>query len=52
MVIASAGGPSWTDILTAIGTVVLAVFAIFTTCYARKALREQSEGSRRDREAG
>ncbi len=29
-------------VLTAIGTVVLAVFAIFTAAYARKAFREQS----------
>jgi cbb3-type cytochrome oxidase subunit 3 len=43
MVIASAAGPSWTDISTAVGTVVLAIFAVVTAWYARKAFRKQSK---------
>ena len=37
------GGPSWTDVLTAIGTGVLALFAIITAIVAGRALRAQSE---------
>jgi hypothetical protein len=43
MVIAPVGGPSWTDILTTIATAILAVFAVITALYARKAFRKQSE---------
>jgi hypothetical protein len=39
----AAAGPGWTDILTAIGTAVLAVFAIVTAVYARKAFLKQSQ---------
>jgi hypothetical protein len=42
MVIPPAEGPSWTDVLTAIGTAVLAVFAIVTAWYARRAFLKQS----------
>jgi hypothetical protein len=35
-------GPNWADILTAVGTAVLAVFAIVTTIVAGRALRAQS----------
>jgi hypothetical protein len=37
MVILLGGGPSWADILTAVGTAVLAVFAIVTTGFAAAA---------------
>lgn len=42
MVIFLGGGPNWADILTAVGTAVLAVFAIVTAFVAGRALRAQS----------
>jgi hypothetical protein len=42
-IVVPAAGPSWADILTAIATVVLAVFAIVTAWYARKAFLKQSK---------
>jgi hypothetical protein len=43
VITAPSGGPSWTDILTAVGTVVLAVFAVVTAWYARRAFLKQSQ---------
>lgn len=39
----SAGGPGWTDVLTAIGTAALAVFAIVTAILAYMAFRKQAQ---------
>jgi hypothetical protein len=51
------GGPSWADIVTAVGTALLALFAIATTGFAAAAFRAQSsqlrsEQRERLREAG
>jgi hypothetical protein len=42
MVILLGGGPSWADIVTAVGTALLALFAIATTGFAAAAFGAQS----------